>query len=257
MDELHPYRHHHVRDPVQLGITLPSEPVHVWNYLPLGCRIEFLESTCKAAGFEIDCKEEDKTEWRAAIAGQERTISFNYVVSLSTSTVRREIYDYLNVVAKKEHKKLVDAALIHSAKTWVRHPRERTGHLTPEEYLRKLVDSHFTLCPIGHNPEQYRIYEAAYVGSIPVVFLKNDHECKLSLQPFIVSGAPFIYASDIEDALVQMEQYLQLSQSEKAERQRALMRWHDTFMMSSANSLMREVIEYGRREMSITLQNVQ
>ena len=41
-----------------------------------------------------------------------------------------------------------------------------------------LLDSTFTLCPAGHNPECYRMYEAAEAGSIPIVPL--DETCVIS-----------------------------------------------------------------------------
>ena len=36
-------------------------------------------------------------------------------------------------------------------------------------YLSHLRNSKLTLCPLGLNPEQYRIYEAIMAGSVPVI----------------------------------------------------------------------------------------
>ena len=40
---------------------------------------------------------------------------------------------------------------------------------TETEYLPLLLNSTFTLCPSGKNPEQYRIWEALMAGSIPII----------------------------------------------------------------------------------------
>ena len=40
---------------------------------------------------------------------------------------------------------------------------------TDTQYLPLLANSTYTLCPAGKNPEQYRIWEALMVGSIPVI----------------------------------------------------------------------------------------
>lgn len=39
----------------------------------------------------------------------------------------------------------------------------------PDAYITNLKQSIFTLCPLGKNPEQYRIWEALAAGSIPIV----------------------------------------------------------------------------------------
>jgi len=45
------------------------------------------------------------------------------------------------------------------------------GTNTNSDYIEVLKQSKLTLCPSGHNPEQYRIWEAMASGSIPVVEL--------------------------------------------------------------------------------------
>lgn len=39
----------------------------------------------------------------------------------------------------------------------------------PDAYITNLKQSVFTLCPLGKNPEQYRIWEALAAGSIPII----------------------------------------------------------------------------------------
>jgi hypothetical protein len=42
-------------------------------------------------------------------------------------------------------------------------------NLPAEAYRRALLESIFTLCPAGHAPETFRLFEAAEAGSIPIV----------------------------------------------------------------------------------------
>lgn len=39
----------------------------------------------------------------------------------------------------------------------------------PDAYITNVKQSIFTLCPLGKNPEQYRIWEALAAGSIPII----------------------------------------------------------------------------------------
>ena len=53
---------------------------------------------------------------------------------------------------------------------------------TDSQYLPLLTNSTYTLCPAGKNPEQYRIWEALMVGSIPII---EDPSGRWSDEPFI------------------------------------------------------------------------
>ena len=53
---------------------------------------------------------------------------------------------------------------------------------TASQYLPLLANSTYTLCPAGKNPEQYRIWEALMVGSIPVI---EDPSSRWTDEPFI------------------------------------------------------------------------
>ena len=53
---------------------------------------------------------------------------------------------------------------------------------TDTQYMPLLANSTYTLCPAGKNPEQYRIWEALMVGSIPVI---EDPSAHWTDEPFI------------------------------------------------------------------------
>ena len=53
---------------------------------------------------------------------------------------------------------------------------------TDTQYMPLLANSTFTLCPAGKNPEQYRIWEALMLGSIPVI---EDPSSRWTDEPFI------------------------------------------------------------------------
>ena len=44
---------------------------------------------------------------------------------------------------------------------------------TYEEYLTELADNMFVMCPNGNGLDSYRIWEALYVGSTPIVHYDN------------------------------------------------------------------------------------
>ena len=48
-------------------------------------------------------------------------------------------------------------------------------YLEPDEYNKKILKSKFVICPMGVGIDSYRVYETAYLGSIPVV-IKNGLE---------------------------------------------------------------------------------
>lgn len=59
------------------------------------------------------------------------------------------------------------------------------------EYNRIMSDSVFTPCPKGNSVEQYRIYEAIEVGSIPVICQDNGHAKERLPPEFHVRPAPW------------------------------------------------------------------
>ena len=144
------------------------------KYLPLGPREEFR-----------------RVKPQHITLASKRMYLFNFVGSL-TSRSRR----ILSGVLKKGVSPGSSSAFLHIIDTWSKEATRMNGYILPHEYRRVLLNSTFTLCPDGHNPEAYRIYEALEAGSIPIIALDQyyqDHACQHAFAPFLKSGAPFVY----------------------------------------------------------------
>ena len=137
------------------------------RYFPLGPRYEFLM-----------VGEEER------VAPSDRQYLFNMMTSLNTNPARLMLDEKLRALMD-QHKDdassskskgptlpTVRDGFVHNTATWqLELPKEvQEGLAMPaEEYRRVLLQSVFTLCPSGHNPETFRIFEAAEAGSIPIV----------------------------------------------------------------------------------------
>lgn len=144
------------------------------SYLPLGPREEFRRVLPKHVTIST-----------------ERHYLFNFVGSL-TSRSRR----ILAGVLRRGVDPSGSTSFLHTIGAWSKTITRSSGYLLPYEYRRVLLNSSFTLCPDGHNPEAYRIYEALEAGSIPIVALDQyylSHECQHAFAPLLQSGAPIVY----------------------------------------------------------------
>lgn len=77
------------------------------------------------------------------------------------------------------------------------------------DYLAELARHKFVLCPEGNGLDQYRIYEALYTGSIPVV---EDSKWARRLQAFrfpllVVNDMTLLTAAFLEDLWLQSRSY--------------------------------------------------
>eukprot|EP00961_Rhodomonas_salina_P239812 3239540-Rhodomonas_salina.1 len=94
----------------------------------------------------------------------QRQLLFNMIVS-PTSGARRKLYNFLNETVHQggfgKHK-----VFLHMTPGWSTSLNSR-GYVKVPQFKEILANSVFTLCPVGHNPEQFRIYEAMEGGSIP------------------------------------------------------------------------------------------
>jgi hypothetical protein len=61
------------------------------------------------------------------------------------------------------------AEYIHSSAQTAETTSSSSSSTSASSYVNTLLNSRYTLCPLGHNPEQYRIWEALLSGSIPIV----------------------------------------------------------------------------------------
>ena len=113
--------------------------------------------------------------------------------------------------------------------------------MTLSDYAKILVDSMFTLAPVGHNPESFRIFEAIEAGSIPIIALddtyrkKNATECPNSLGP-LIKDSPLVFLNDwseLEDFLVEI-----LSDKEKLNaKQKEMKQWYKTWAQKHVHAL--------------------
>lgn len=154
------------------------------GYIPLGPRSEFRR---------VDASEEIVPAWR-------KKYLFNFVGSLNTNRMRGTMLAHIQAwLTTSDVGQMLDenpsrSYFIHVAKQWTGAISQSTGHIEPDEYRKILLDSAFTLCPAGHNPESYRIYEAIEAGSIPILALDRAYEvfdCTEAFAPFVQSEAPF------------------------------------------------------------------
>ena len=177
----------------------------------------------------------------------ERRHLFNCIAALSTSKSRR----YLNMVLTEADSLRIWENLKNF--TWisgkdniiVAPPKFQNStnrddgnskYLSAEEYRTTLLQSVFTLCPGGHNPESYRIFEAIEAGSIPIVARDAEyrrHSCGDAFAPIIKSGAPLVF---VDDWVMLYNEIRNLVKSPEmlAERQRRLREWYEGFMRGVA-----------------------
>jgi len=131
----------------------------------------------------------------------ERKYIFNFVGSLSSKS-RKQLSNLLFPPRKTRLSSFVDSenAFIHIIEQWRLSITRKNGYISSDSYRNVLMDSVFTLCPGGHNPEAYRIYETCIAGSIPILVYSDEKSkgqvCKDSFAPFKQSNAPFVWLKD-------------------------------------------------------------
>ncbi|KAJ0406415.1 hypothetical protein P43SY_007023 [Pythium insidiosum] len=113
----------------------------------------------------------------------------------------------------------------------------------PQTYFDNLRQSVFTLCPMGKNPEQYRIWEALAAGSIPIIedmpalepgtfwhpaYPKTWRCVREDIHGFLKRmGAPVIFVSDWQRDLPRvLAHYTQDHPDELLRLQRRVRRWY-------------------------------
>lgn len=160
-----------------------------------------------------------------------RQYLFNFIGSLSSPSRK-----LLNISLSSFSNQDRDTKLpffLHTTDRWRRDLTEENGYISPLKYRDILIDSIFTLCPYGHNPEAYRIYEACQAGSIPILIKDdidyNNHRCQNSYQPFIDSKAPFIWLNNW-DELYPFLISIQNNHEELEEMSLKVQSWYIDFM---------------------------
>ena len=182
------------------------------THLPLGPRLEFKPVPASAAPLTST-----------------RRLLYNLIVS-PTSPSRKVLANSVRRDA---------STFVHVTPGFAGNASQAKGFVPPDEYRDVLLSSQFTLCPAGHNPEAFRLFEACEAGSIPVVALDEEyrtHACVEAFAPLIDSGAPFVFLAKWDG----LERTLGDIVSEGAEaldaRQRRLMAWYRTYWKSVASA---------------------
>lgn len=194
------------------GVTRSAKLEMGPEYLPLGPREEFF-----------------RVRPQHIVLSKDRPYLFNFIGSV-TSTSRKYLGRQLRGFAKQTKGQI--KSFVHIVGQWSKKLTKSNGYILPGEYRRVLMNSSFTLCPQGHNPEAYRIYEAAEAGSIPILVLDSSyksHECKCSFKPLIDSGAPFVFL----EHWGQLPSFLFAVQKDPLRIQRMqanVMNWYSKFM---------------------------
>eukprot|EP00055_Hartaetosiga_balthica_P008490 m.31805 g.31805 ORF g.31805 m.31805 type:complete len:453 (+) comp6336_c0_seq1:74-1432(+) len=122
---------------------------------------------------------------------------------------------------------------INARTRWLAHETVQTA----EEYKNILLQSDFTLSPIGQNTECYRHYEAIVAGSIPIVEdVIQPESCGTNpIQLLKDHNAPFIFIKSWDDLPTILKHEMRRTPLEMHERRRSLLDWYETFKLQMKN----------------------
>ena len=190
-------------------------------YIPLGPREEFLQ---------------ERIQPHEIASASSRKFLYNFLGSMtsySRQILKRVVTRDLATPQNQER----FPASIHITDRWHIKVTKSNGYVEPDEYKRVLLNSVFTLCPTGHNPEAYRIYEALEAGSIPILAIDQWYErakCDQAFKPFIEAKAPFVY---LTRGWRQLQTFLDRRGKNSTwiqEKQKACIEWYKWWMKSTA-----------------------
>lgn len=188
-------------------------------YIPLGHRMDSWESFQRATNYAVD---------PIVLPSSEREYVFNAIYSENTNRQERR---YLHMLLETPEVASKFPAFVDISIRWNRHANKpETEQLNSDDYIKVLMNSVFTLSPMGNNPECYRIYEAVEAGSIPVTVLgKNyqNHVCKGSIDDWVDS--PMIILKSWDDLVETMNDYMTHPKA-LAKRQYNMMVWYKEYM---------------------------
>jgi hypothetical protein len=185
----------------------PIENAFSTVYLPLGPRFEF-----------------QPVAYSDIPPSMSRQLIFNLIVS-PTSIGRKKLVDQLQVAIKQN---IYDSSrvFVHITPAFRTNVSASEGFIPPEQYRATMLNSIFTLCPAGKNPEAYRIFEAVESGSIPILALDDEymnHPCKNAYAPF--QDAPFIFIKSWSDLDEEIHKALPTIKT----RQQEMLTWYRKF----------------------------
>ena len=96
----------------------------------------------------------------------------------------------------------------------------------------------------GNSVEQYRIYEALEVGSIPVIAMEGSYTRERLPKEFLTS--PMMFVEDWKDA-PQAMMALWRRPSDLLRRQEELIQWYDSYMSTRIEALERVIEDHFHR----------
>ncbi|PIK47415.1 putative transmembrane protein [Apostichopus japonicus] len=133
--------------------------------------------------------------------------------------------EYLVRIIETSH--LKDYCYVKTRQLW---EAEETKE-SMEEYIQILQQSDLTLSPIGKNIECYRIYEAAAMGSVPVIEdVRTSDQCSdRTLRVLKDRNAPFIYVKDWSELPEIIRKEMKLTPEMIIERRKNLIEWYRQF----------------------------
>ena len=170
-------------------------------YLPLGVR------------YELDA-------WGGQLPiGTPRPYSMNFVGSLDTSPMRRVLASVLRRLPPRHDLRF------QLPEHHVAHNGDQNDHLSPTDFQTVLTRSVFTLCPMGHNWETFRLWEAVDALSIPVLRRASVAQCPGSLDAVLNTNPPFVFVNEWSDLPDLVARTRQMSPADLGAQQRALRRW--------------------------------
>lgn len=149
-----------------------------------------------------------------------------------TSDVRKALYEKV----RADRSVPGDRRFIHAARAW-QADVYRGAYVHPSKYRSVLMDSAFSLCPVGHNIEQYRLYESIEAGAIPVVDLNSS----VGNFPPAYMQSPMLFVSTWDDAIPTMLRLWSSPGGELQRRQSALAQWYASFMHDKVRELEQEL----------------
>lgn len=201
-------------------------------YLPLGPRLEAWRSFQ-----ELTADERGGGERRAAAAmpASRRKYAFNAIFSKETHAGREEL---AAVLRNQDEARDGMSAYVNIAEKRTRNIDDpRNDMLDAKSYMRVLLESAFTLAPAGHNPECFRLYEAAEAGSIPVFAVDRHydaHPCKDALRAW-VEDSPILVVDRWRDVRSEIAKLMEDPEGLDA-RQRRLRTWYSDYMRDTMSA---------------------
>ncbi|KAF0309331.1 Ribitol-5-phosphate xylosyltransferase 1 [Amphibalanus amphitrite] len=132
------------------------------------------------------------------------------------------------------------SCLLKTRQQWT----ESETHQSASEYVDALLQSDLTLSPAGINPECYRQYEAAALGSVPVMVADEPPVGRCRPGPGLLRrhGAPFLWLRDWRHLPELLRREAALTARQRAARRRRLLAWYENFKRRVRNEFINVIV---------------